>query len=143
MSNHSYSTTIEVTKSPEDVFNRITEVSKWWNRDYEGRSAALHDEFIIRYSGGNYNRVRVTGVIPSRRIEWVVSDSVLTFFKDPSEWANTKMVFDIVPTGETTALHFTHEGLVPERECYAMCASGWDKVIKTCLEQFITHGTSI
>lgn len=143
MTNHSYSATIEVAQSPQHVFDRITDVSKWWSKDYEGRSARLHDEFVIRYPGGNYVKQRLVDVVPGRRMVWLVTDSTLAWFRDPAEWANTKMVFDIATNGNKTVLHFTHDGLVPEKECYALCARGWDTAIKDCLFHFITAGKAM
>jgi hypothetical protein len=40
-------------------------------------------------------------------------------------------------------LHFTHEGLIPEKECYAMCERGWNMVIKDWLFNFVTVGKAI
>ena len=44
----SFTATIEVTKSPQEVFNHITnDVSKWWGgKDMEGGSKKLNDEFV-------------------------------------------------------------------------------------------------
>lgn len=140
MTNHSYCATIEVAQSPQHVFDRITDVSRWWSKDYEGRSARLHDEFVIHYPGRNYARQRLVDVVPGRRIEWLVTQSTLTWFRDPSEWTNTRMVFEITTNGDRTVLHFTHDGLVPGKECYAMCAQGWDRAIKESLFHIITAG---
>jgi len=49
------------------------------------------------------------------------------------------MIFEITTKGDKTVLHFTHEGLVPEKECYAMCKQGWNTVIKDYLFNFITY----
>lgn len=76
-------------------------------------------------------------------MEWLVTDSTLAWFRDPAEWTNTKMVFEITTSGDKTILHFTHDGLVPEKECYAMCAQGWDKAIKDSLLNLITAGKAI
>jgi hypothetical protein len=50
------------------------------------------------------------------------------------------MVFEINTKGDKTVLHFSHEGLVPEKECYARCEQGWNMVIKDWLFNFITGG---
>jgi hypothetical protein len=44
------------------------------------------------------------------------------------------------PQGDGALLHFTHEGLVPEQECYSKCSEGWNMVIKDYLFDFITEG---
>ena len=49
------------------------------------------------------------------------------------------MIFEITTKGDKTILHFTHEGLVPEKECYALCEQGWTMVIKDYLFNFITY----
>jgi len=53
------------------------------------------------------------------------------------------MVFEITTKGDQTILHFTHDGLAPEKECYAMCEKGWNMVIKDRLFTFITSGKTI
>jgi hypothetical protein len=72
---------------------------------------------------------------------WLVTESTLDWLqKDKHEWKNTKMIFEIVPKGDKTVLHFTHDGLVPEKECYLLCHEGWNTVIKDYLFYFITEG---
>jgi len=83
-------------------------------------------------------------VIPDKKVVWLVTDSKLNWIeKDKYEWTNTRMVFEITTKGDKTVLHFTHEGLVPEKECYVMCEQGWNMVIKNWLFNFITRGKAI
>ena len=140
MQSKSYTATIEVEKLPEDVFNRITDVSKWWTKDFEGSSAKLNDEFVINHPGKHYSKQRLVEVIPNKRIVWLVTDSNLSWIeKDKQEWTNTKMIFDISTAGDKTVLLFTHEGLVPEKECYERCQGGWKMVIKEWLYNLIIN----
>lgn len=60
---------------------------------------------------------------------------------DKHEWTNTEMIFEIITAGDKTILHFTHEGLIPEKECYSICEKGWSMIIKDWLFHFITQGT--
>jgi hypothetical protein len=143
MTNLSYRTTIEVPQSPQEVFQRIGDVSNWWSKDYEGSSARLHDEFVIHHPGAHYSKQKLVEVIPNRRVVWLVTESALLWLRDQSEWTNTRMVFDITTVGDKTVLHFMHEGLVPDKECYARCEQGWNTVIKEWLLNFITTGTAI
>ena len=53
------------------------------------------------------------------------------------------MIFEITTKGDKTVLHFTHEGLVPKKECYQMCSKGWGMVIKDWLFNFMTNGKGI
>ena len=144
MINMNYTATIEVEKSPQDVFDCLKEVPKWWSRDFSGNSKKINDEFVISHPGRHYSKQKLTEVIPGKRIVWFVNDSELSWLEnDKHEWTNTKMIFEIAPNGGKTVLHFTHEGLVPEKECYAMCRKGWDMVIKDRLFNFISVGEAI
>jgi len=144
MTNMNYTVTIEVEESPQDVFDCLKEVPKWWSRDFKGNGKKLNDEFVISHPGRHYSKQKLTEVIPGKRIVWFVTDSELSWLEnDKHEWTNTKMIFEITPHGGKTMLHFTHEGLVPEKECYAMCKQGWDMVIKDRLFHFITDGKAI
>jgi hypothetical protein len=142
--NKSYSTTIEVIQSPELVFEHVSDVSKWWSKDFEGSSTKFNDEFVICHPGAHYSKQKLIEVIPDKKIVWLVTDSNLNWIKnDKHEWTNTKMVFEITIKGDKTLLHFTHEGLVPEKECYARCEQGWNMVIENRLFNFIANGEMI
>ena len=142
--NRSFTAMIEVAKPPHDVFNCIKEVPKWWSKDFEGNSSHLNDEFIIHHPGSHYSKQKLIEVIPGKKIVWLVIESKLYWLeKDETEWTNTKMIFEISTKGDKTLLHFTHEGLIPEKECYARCEEGWNMVIKDRLFNFITNGETI
>ena len=144
MQNKTYTATIEVAQSPEVVFNHINDVSKWWSKDFEGSSTKLNDEFVICHPDRHYSKQKLIEVIPGKKVVWLVTDSKLNWIeKDKYEWTNTKMIFEITTKGDKTLLRFTHEGLVPEKECYAMCEQGWNMVIKEWLFNFITDGKVI
>ena len=137
-----YTATIEIAKSPSAIFNNINEVSKWWatkefNGKCEGQSSKLNDEFEVRFGDAHYSKQKLVEVIPNSKIVWLVTDSQLNWLTNKTEWTNTKMIFEITTNGDLSALHFTHEGLVPEQECYLQCEKGWNMLIKERLFSFI------
>ena len=67
-------------------------------------------------------------------------DNQFSFTKDKSEWIGTKLIFDITNEDGKTQVKFTHEGLVPEYECYKVCYDAWGHYIKSSLYNFITTG---
>ncbi|HSZ25450.1 MAG TPA: SRPBCC domain-containing protein [Cytophagaceae bacterium] len=143
METKNYTVTIEVEKSPNDVFNYLTnDVSKWWGgKDFKGNSSRLNDEFIIHHPNTHFSKQKLIEVIPNKKIIWLVTEATLYWLeKDNQEWTNTKMIFEITMEEDKTKLHFTHEGLVPEKECYMRCAQGWNMVIKDWLFNFINEG---
>jgi hypothetical protein len=141
--NFDYTATIEVAKSPTDVYKCITEdIAKWWGgRDFDGRACQVNDEFTIHHPGAHYSKQLVVELIPDKRVVWLVQESYLNWLKrDPHEWTNTKMVYELTGMGDITVLHFTHQGLTPDKESYERCSQGWDMVIKDWLFHFITEG---
>ena len=144
MQNNSYTTTIEVAKSPEWVFSRINDVSKWWSKDFEGNSSKLNDEFVIHHPERHYSRQKLIEFIPNKKLVWLVTQSTLHWLtNDKKEWTNTKMIFELIPNGDKTFIKFTHEGLLPEKECYDKCEGGWNMVIKDRLFNYITTDKAI
>lgn len=141
MENKNYSTTIEVQASSRQVFNAIGDVTNWWSKDFEGKSTEQGDEFIIDHAGAHYSKQKLIEVIPGKKIVWLVTESNLSWLKtNKQEWTNTKMIFEITPKSNTTALRFTHEGLTPDKECYTLCEKGWDIVVGDWLLHLITTG---
>lgn len=144
MTDNSFNITVEFDRSPHEVFKSLKEVPKWWSKDFEGQSANLNDEFVICHGDPHYSKKRLIEVIPDKKIVWLVLDSKLNWLKkDQHEWTNTKMIFELTPRGDKTILHYTHEGLVPEKECYEQCAKGWTMVIKERLFNYITYGKEV
>src|SRR4051794_26441693 len=142
MKNKSYTTTIEVAQSAKEVFDAINNVTNWWSKDFEGNSTKLDDEFIINHPNQHYSKQKLVEVIADKKVVWLVTESKLDWIKNKEEWTNTKMLFEISTKDDKTILHFTHEGLTPEKECYAMCEKGWDIIIRDWLFHYIEVGTS-
>lgn len=140
MQNDNYTATIEVERSPEEVFNGINQVSKWWSANLSGSSAALYDVFTIHFSAESFVTHQLIEVIPGKKIVWLVTECWLPWLADKTEWTNTKMNFELSTANNSTTIHFTHIGLVPEVECYESCVKGWDQYIKGSLWQLLTTG---
>ena len=86
----------------------------------------------------HYSKQKLVELIPDKKVVWLVTDSKLNWIEiDKNEWTNTKMIFEITTKGSKTMLQFTHEGLVPEKECYTACSQGWNFFIKERLFDFI------
>ena len=144
MDNKSYTTKVELHERPEDVFNCINDVQKWWSRDFEGSSTVLNDEFVIHHPGSHYSKQKLIEVNPGVKIVWLVTESTLNWLKgNKDEWTNTRMIFEISGDTEKTILQFTHEGLVPGKECYSRCTDGWNFVINDRLFNYISNNKNL
>jgi len=69
-----------------------------------------------------------------------VLDNYFKFTEDKEEWIGTKIVFDLLPKGGQTELTFTHEGLVPQYECFEICRDAWTSYITRSLRELAETG---
>ena len=145
MKNKNFTTTLIVDQTPEEVFNVVRNVRGWWSGYYseeiKGDTEELNDEFSFRAGGGaHYSRQKLIEVIPNKKIVWLVTDSELDFLEKKDEWTGTKIIFDISTKVNKTQLVFTHDGLMPEIECYNACAPAWSQYLHNKLLPLITSG---
>ena len=136
----SFTTTITVDRTPEEAFAAINDVRGWWSGEIEGDTARLGDEFTYRYEDLHLSKQRITESIPGKRIAWEVLDGYLNFVQDKTEWQGTVITFDISKNGDQTDIRFTHQGLVPEFECFDNCSNAWGFYINSSLRGLITTG---
>lgn len=140
MDHQDFTTTFLVDQTPGEVFNAVTDVRAWWSDEIEGSANKLNDEFIFQVKDVHYCKIRVVEVIPDKSVVWLVTYNYLSFVKDKSEWTGTKVHFEISPQGNKTQLRFTHQGLVPEFECYDICSTAWTNYVQDSLLPLITTG---
>ena len=136
----SFTTTFLVDKSPQEVFDAVTNVPAWWTGEVVGRSAKVGDEFTFRYEDLHRSRQRVVESIPGEQVAWLVTEAHLAFAADPAEWVGTRIFFDISREGARTRLRFTHVGLSPACDCYDACNDGWTFYIQRSLRSLILTG---
>ncbi len=129
----SYQATLSVDCPAAEVFQKILRVPKWWTTDFAGKTAKIGDEFIIHHPGAHYSKHFVVESVRDQKLVWLVTESKLDWLRNPDEWTNTRMIFELSP-GE---LHFTHEGLTPDKESYERCSQGWEEVILQNLSNYI------
>jgi len=140
MKNQNYNATLAVSQTANEVFKNVNRVSKWWTENLEGNSENLNDVFTLLWGGKSFVTIKIIESVPEKKVLWEVTDSYLEWLTDKMEWQNTKMSFEISTENNSTTIHFTHIGLVPEVECYNDCVKGWDQYIKGSLFKLITEG---
>jgi hypothetical protein len=140
MDNQSFTTTILVDQTPNEVFNAINNVRGWWSEEIEGNTDKLNDEFTYHYKDVHRCKMKLIEVIPDKKVVWLVVDNHFSFTKDKSEWKDTKIIFEIAEKDNQTQLRFTHLGLVSQYECYDICREAWGNYINNSLRSLITTG---
>jgi hypothetical protein len=135
-----FTTTILVDQTPKEAFNAIVNVRGWWSENIEGGTARLNDVFTYRFEDMHQCTIKLIEVVPEKKVVWLVLDNYFSFTKDETEWTGTKIEFVIAEKKNKTQVRFTHWGLVPANECYAVCLPAWTEYIGKSLRSLITTG---
>lgn len=139
MKKQDFNCSITANVNAEEAMMAISHVYDWWTKDFTGSAEKLNDEFTIRF-GETFVKIKITGFIPETKVVWTVTDCYLHWLKDKTEWKDTKIIFDITTKNNQTTIHFTHQGLLPEVECYDMCVKGWTQYIPGSLLKLMKEG---
>lgn len=140
MKTSDFTTAFLVDQTPQEAINAIKNIRGWWSEGVEGSTDKLNDEFIYHYKDIHYCKMQLIELVQDQRVVWLALDNYFKFTKDKSEWIGTKLVFDISRKDNQTAIRFTHEGLVPQYECYEICREAWTNYIQNSLRNLITTG---
>jgi hypothetical protein len=140
MANQNFTTSFSVDQTPEEAFNAINHVRGWWSEEIEGSTNKLGGEFTYHYRDVHRCKIKITEFIPGKKAVWHVLDNYFNFTPDKSEWKDTEISFEISRKGNKTEVRFAHLGLVPEYECFDVCANAWGSYINGSLKSLITTG---
>ncbi|MCE6997455.1 SRPBCC domain-containing protein [Saccharothrix sp. S26] len=140
MTDQGFTAGFTVDKSATEVFHAILDVRGWWSEEVEGPTGRPGDEFDYHFRDVHRCRIRVTEAVPGRTVSWLVLENHFDFIADQSEWVGTTVTFDITERDGRTEVRFTHHGLVPDHECFDVCANAWTFYVTTSLPSLITTG---
>lgn len=143
-----FTTTFLVDQSPKEVFEAVTNIRGWWSGLYSetitGKTKNLNDEFTFLAGGGaHYTEQKLIEIIPEQKVVWLITKAALTFVDKQDEWTGTKLIFEISKQKNKTQLKFTHQGLVPEFECYDACSSAWQQYLQEKLLTLIKSSATV
>lgn len=141
MASKNYTSTILVNKSAHDAFNAIKNFRGWWSQEIEGNTDKPGETFFYHYKDVHLCKIKLIEAETDKKLVYQVIDNEFNFTKDKTEWINTKLIFELQSEDDQTKIVFTHEGLVPEYECYAVCNDAWTSYIQGSLKDFIEKGT--
>jgi Activator of Hsp90 ATPase homolog 1-like protein len=140
MADKNFTTSITVDKDISSTFNSIKNFRGWWSQDIEGNTDRLNDTFFYHYKDVHLSKIKLIEMVADKKLVYQVIANQFNFTKDKTEWVNTKLIFDLTTEGDKTKVVFTHEGLVPEYECYNVCHDAWTSYIHGSLKNFIETG---
>ena len=140
MTDHDLTITISVDKTSKEAYDAINNVRGWWSEEVNGGTEKLYDEFTYKARALHRCTLKLTEVVPNQKVVWLVLDNYFSFTKDQTEWKGTKVIFEISEQDDKTQIRFTHQGLVPQHECYEVCSNAWAGYITGSLYNLITTG---
>lgn len=136
----SFTTTFWVDRTPQAAFEAITDVRGWWSQEVEGVTDRVGGEFEHHYKDIHRCTIRVTELVPGRKVTWLILDNYFDFIEDQSEWKDTEVVFEIFEKDGGAEVRFTHAGLIPDLECYDVCSNAWGGYLGGSLRNLIITG---
>ncbi|KQT96945.1 SRPBCC family protein [Rhizobium sp. Leaf453] len=140
MTDQSFTTAFTVEQTPDAAFAAINNVRGWWSEDISRPTDQAGQAFKYRFHDIHRCEIRVTELVPGKRVAWLVLDNYFNFTRDDTEWTGTQIVFDITRKDGLTEVRVTHLGLVPEYECYDACTNGWTTYVNGSLRDLIMTG---
>jgi hypothetical protein len=140
MTEQNFTTSFTVDQTPAEVYAAINNVRGWWSEEVVGRTDQLGQVFYYHFQDLHRCTIQVTELIPNQKVAWRVLDNHFSFIQDQREWKDTETVFQIIPKGNKTEVHFTHVGLVPAYECFNVCSNAWGTYLNGSLKHLITTG---
>lgn len=140
MNTKDFNTSIVVEQTANVAFKAIQNFRAWWSEEIEGDTEKPNETFFYHYKDVHLCKLKLIDAVPDKKLVYLVVDNVFNFTKDKTEWVNTILIFDISAEGPLTKIHFTHQGLVPEYECYNVCNDAWTSYIQGSLKSLIATG---
>ena len=123
------------SKSAEEIFPMLLDVKSWWKGFYgeniQGESNEVGDEFTFFAGDGvHISKQKLIEKRPNKKLAWQVIESNLSFLNDKKEWDGTIISFRLKEVENGTQVKFTHQGLMPEIECYENCSVAWTNYLR-------------
>lgn len=112
----------------------------WWTEDCDV-ATVVGGTHEFRF-GPHYKQFRIETLEPDAEVRWLCTVAHLDVdsFSRKDEWVGTRIVFRLSASGQgQTRLDLEHLGLVPEFECYEICAGGWKQFLES-LQQYVETG---
>lgn len=136
-----YQKSFEVHKPALEVYAALTEhIADWWSNDLIGYAIHAGDHFDIAF-GKTRKTMEILEANLYKRIVWKCVKAYIDMasLKNKSEWIGTRMIWTLEINGPHTIVHFLHEGLNRNFECYQVCEAGWDTFLAS-LQTYLHTG---
>ena len=135
-----YQSSFTANVSPREAFEKISRVSEWWGKNFEGKSQQPNDVFTVRFPSGDMYTAKVAEMLPDTKITWEFIDAYQGWVENPTEWVGTKIIWEVTPQKDGVEVKMTHVGLASKLECFSECTKGWNYLMQESLLKFLSEG---
>lgn len=132
-----HTVTLELAMAPDNIFNHVIDLSKWWPEDFIGEKIKPDSEFVLKTGDGHFSKNKVVEFSRGKKLVWLTTESQRK--ADGFDWSGTKFIFELSPKSNNTELTFTYDGVVLEDESERLVQI-CDICIKEMFYNFIVHG---
>lgn len=139
----SYSQQVLIEGTSEQIFNAIAKnVQQWWGIT-DSPVSVVGDEFTTSFDK-TYWKFTISKFEPNVKIVWDCIDArhIHTGYDGiKSEWLGTSVEWTLEELDtEQTIVHFQHNGLTPDLNCYEICTPAWELFVTKSLKSFVETG---
>lgn len=146
MTTEHYQKSITVNATAADVYQALTTgYDHWWTSTQGKKFQKAGDSIKFTFPPNISDwTLQATSLIPDKQVilECIEANHIILDKPGSSkeEWLGTTMAWDITANGDTTIIDFTHNGLVPQLDCYEVCSAGWDHFFMDSLQAYLNTG---
>lgn len=131
-----YTQEVKIIANKQRVFDALSkQMELWWGK-VDQTIKGVGDEFSV-FFGKAYWTFQIVEFEENDSMAWKVIDGQPEF---NNEWVGTLLLWQLKEDEGKVIVSFTHLGLVPEFDCYDICAPTWDMFITKSLKQFVETG---
>ncbi len=144
---NSYERILTVNTSAHHVYEAITTgYDHWWTSTGGAKFQKIGDQIKFTFPPQiSYWTFQAATLRQDEEVELVCTDAYHLLMDLPDapkdEWLGSRMHFKLTPMGDLTQIHFRHEGLTPDLNCYEVCEEGWDHFFMRSLQDYLNSGS--
>lgn len=141
-----YYRTISVSARPQEVYRALTTgYESWWTTTGGKGFRAVGDRVKFTFPPlVSYWTFEAEVLDAGKRVELLCVDAYHELSDKPQapkdEWLGSRMIFRIEASANKTDVHFTHQGLMANLNCYEVCEQGWDHFFVDSLAVYLNTG---
>ncbi len=145
MTEQHYKRTISVAATAAEAYRALTTgYEHWWTNcdsDFNRVGDRIKFTFPPHVSYWTFEAKKLE---PDRSVELECVEACHKFTDKPdapeTEWLGSRAQWRIEPQDDQTNIHFVHDGLTPDLDCYEVCEKGWNLFFVDSLKAYLDSG---